>query len=494
MDVEEYEEAERGVKGRMLTYEKYRGKHLSDGRGVYVYPNNSVYEGEFRVIKGQYYKHGRGFLQWNTGDYYAGWWENGLQNGIGMLVYLEGEEEYAGEWLDGARTGVGSYRYADGSFYDGMWKNNKRHGMGYHVIFVDKEEEQPAYYKGSFDHDARHGRGTLHYFEFLDKKEHKKANRRLEGDWEYGELRKAHPLTIDEAALKTIVDRAQGVSKKAEKQANEIIQEFHNKLYLIGGKGDDDEVDEEEKLANKKLRRRVQRGSHHVGLTAKDVTRVATMNARLLSAYQVKRQRDIMLPPIAGGWRVEVVIDPQGVMMDPLHQSEGKFDSAITGFLGNAQTGWRRFNLHVPQGTDNLRYVATFVDDPEGELLPTQLQVIEATLSQLHGVSDDTPKKMPQYRRGGVAGLEVLPEKDRDALAKRQRPLENMRKVYMAAGTTKEKVYGETVLEEMDEERLKERESKAEALKKKLHKSRNHALKELKNRKMKEAEGKDLFF
>mmetsp|Transcript_31863 Transcript_31863/g.83176 ORF Transcript_31863/g.83176 Transcript_31863/m.83176 type:complete len:102 (+) Transcript_31863:50-355(+) len=101
---------------------------------------------------------------------------------------------------------------------------------------------------------------------------------------------------------------------------------------------------------------------------------------------------------------------------------------------------------------------------------------------------------MPQYRRGGVAGLEVLPEKDRDALAKRQRPLENMRKVYMAAGTTKEKVYGETVLEEMDEERLKERESKAEALKKKLHKSRNHALKELKNRKMKEAEGKDLFF
>lgn len=52
-------------------------------------------------------------------------------------------------------------------------------------------------------------------------------------------------------------------------------------------------------------------------------------------------------------------------------------------------------------------------------------------------------------------------------------------RVYVLGAKTSEKVYGDTVLEEMDDDQKEKRQEKMDSLRKKLHGARHHAIKEL---------------
>lgn len=54
--------------------------------GKYVYPDGSVYEGEWRGGKA----HGRGTLMYSTGDRYAGEWVATQKQGQGEFIYSNG--------------------------------------------------------------------------------------------------------------------------------------------------------------------------------------------------------------------------------------------------------------------------------------------------------------------------------------------------------------------------------------------------------------------
>lgn len=183
------------------------GNNIRDGKGVCLYNNNMIYEGEWRNNK----EHGHGSLF--NGDrsqtIYVGDWEKGKMHGNGTYYYhaigCEGKLEvggsytgefkentrhgvgkysfnngysYEGEWRDNVPCGRGVFRWPDGSEYIGHWKDGRRHGMGklivsdgfvYDGMWVENAMEgkgKAVYpngqqYDGMWLNGKRDGRGTL---------------------------------------------------------------------------------------------------------------------------------------------------------------------------------------------------------------------------------------------------------------------------------------------------------------------------------------------
>ena len=83
-----------------------------------------------------------------------GQWKNNLQNGLGIHIWYDTNNEnkffrnrYIGEWKDGKRNGYGKFFYNNGCVYEGFWKNNKKDGFGIYYYF-DKTR-----YVGNFKDD-----------------------------------------------------------------------------------------------------------------------------------------------------------------------------------------------------------------------------------------------------------------------------------------------------------------------------------------------------
>eukprot|EP00977_Amphora_coffeiformis_P000538 scaffold132_cov170-Amphora_coffeaeformis.AAC.17 len=200
------------VANKSVVYEGELYNGLREGRGVCVYNNDMVYEGEWQLDK----EHGFGTL-W-TGDkrrtIYQGEWTGGrihgqgkyyyydsnsdatssgnktqsryegefrenLRHGNGMYVLPDGST-YNGQWQNGNMTGRGIFTWPDGSVYDGDWKDNQRHGNGvlkasdgfcYEGTWVHNTMEGRAVatypdgqeYHGMFSSGRREGRGTIKF-------------------------------------------------------------------------------------------------------------------------------------------------------------------------------------------------------------------------------------------------------------------------------------------------------------------------------------------
>ena len=169
--------------------ELYNG--LREGRGVCVYNNDMVYEGEWQLDK----EHGYG-TSW-TGDkrriIYQGEWERGRIHGQGKYYYYENSNKssddshpskiqsryegefrenlrhgngmyvlpdgstYNGQWQNGNMTGRGTFTWPDGSVYEGDWKDNQRHGNG------TLKASDGFYYEGTWVHNTMEGRGSATY-------------------------------------------------------------------------------------------------------------------------------------------------------------------------------------------------------------------------------------------------------------------------------------------------------------------------------------------
>mmetsp|Transcript_7435 Transcript_7435/g.16849 ORF Transcript_7435/g.16849 Transcript_7435/m.16849 type:complete len:1166 (-) Transcript_7435:911-4408(-) len=182
------------VKINVVVYEGEMHDGVRSGRGVCLYNNNTLYEGQWKRNK----EHGTGTLM--TADrkriIYAGAWEKGKMHGHGAYYYyrdvsgsggntnkappqengkyigqfrqnlrnghgvytLPDGSIYDGEFRDNIQNGYGIFRWTDNSIYEGPWRDGKRHGA--HGILVASDGFR---YEGSWQNNSMEGRGVATY-------------------------------------------------------------------------------------------------------------------------------------------------------------------------------------------------------------------------------------------------------------------------------------------------------------------------------------------
>ena len=124
-----------------------------NGRGAYVYSNDSMYVGEFR--EGQL--HGRGSLTADDGSVRVGTWERGrrISRELSMPAGQEPGGVAAGCTVGDCREGQGAYRWSNGSSYTGGFRDFKQDGRGILVY------NNGASYAGEWRNGRRHGYGSF---------------------------------------------------------------------------------------------------------------------------------------------------------------------------------------------------------------------------------------------------------------------------------------------------------------------------------------------
>lgn len=138
----------------------YRGEWLAGkmhGKGEYWYYDTrkklvSQYKGEFR----ENVRHGEGTYELPGGASYTGQWRDNQMNGHGLFTWPD-SSTYEGEFKNSKRHGQGLLRVSDGFIYEGSWSHNYMDGRG-SATYPDGQ-----YYVGSFVKGRREGRGTLHF-------------------------------------------------------------------------------------------------------------------------------------------------------------------------------------------------------------------------------------------------------------------------------------------------------------------------------------------
>jgi len=129
------------------------------GRGTYYYSDRrkgkkseavSRYEGEFKESM----RHGDGTYWMEDGCSYSGQFREGVMSGRGVFTWPDGSV-YDGEWKDGKRHGQGLLKASDGFVYDGTWVRNAMEGRG-SATYPNGQQ-----YNGLFSRGRREGRGTM---------------------------------------------------------------------------------------------------------------------------------------------------------------------------------------------------------------------------------------------------------------------------------------------------------------------------------------------
>ena len=75
----------------------------------------------------------KGVGEKDTHTVYKGEVENGVPNGLGILIDPDGIK-YVGEWIHRWKNGQGTFTWSDGGEYVGSWKNGTR----WNGTFYDK--------------------------------------------------------------------------------------------------------------------------------------------------------------------------------------------------------------------------------------------------------------------------------------------------------------------------------------------------------------------
>ena len=120
-----------------------------DGKGKYIYSDNSSYEGRF--LKGN--RHGKGSFIFKEG-HYIGLFNKNKKDGEGKLSYYNGES-YIGQFKSNTFNGKGKFVYANGDVYKGHWQDGKKEGYG---TYIYKNQD---IYVGYYVNDKKSGKGTL---------------------------------------------------------------------------------------------------------------------------------------------------------------------------------------------------------------------------------------------------------------------------------------------------------------------------------------------
>ena len=81
-------------------------KGKRDGKGVMIYKNGRLYEGDWKNDV----RDGRGYERYSNGNYYIGMFSKGKVDGKGVYTWIKLEEVYDGEWIKGQRHGYGIWK------------------------------------------------------------------------------------------------------------------------------------------------------------------------------------------------------------------------------------------------------------------------------------------------------------------------------------------------------------------------------------------------
>ena len=93
----------------------------SMAKGIYIWNDNSMYIGEFKIIKWM----GMEYVYDCHGHIiYEGEWKNNLVHGKGNIIWEEGKR-YEGEFLHGKKHGDGTFYLNNELVYEGTWKFDK---------------------------------------------------------------------------------------------------------------------------------------------------------------------------------------------------------------------------------------------------------------------------------------------------------------------------------------------------------------------------------
>jgi 1-phosphatidylinositol-4-phosphate 5-kinase len=101
---------------------------LRSGRGIYVAPSGSRYEGEWK----NNFPNGKGELLTEKGERIFGqWYKGNIGSGVYTVTFPEKNGRYVGN-VDQSflPNGFGTQIWPDGTKYSGNWKAGYQHGYG----------------------------------------------------------------------------------------------------------------------------------------------------------------------------------------------------------------------------------------------------------------------------------------------------------------------------------------------------------------------------
>ena len=87
---------------------------------------DAVYRGTLNAKGG---RHGRGVMLYSNNRVYEGEWVGDVRDGVGYERYANGNV-YQGEFKRGKAHGKGKYVWTSGEMYDGEWMGGQKHGYG----------------------------------------------------------------------------------------------------------------------------------------------------------------------------------------------------------------------------------------------------------------------------------------------------------------------------------------------------------------------------
>ena len=97
----------------------------------------------------------KGFGDKETHPKYTGDVKNGKPDGLGILIYSLGGEDF-GWWKDGEYRVQGTRTFPNGEKYKGEWEHNREHGQG---TWTSTEGEK---YSGEGRDGKKNGQGTFY--------------------------------------------------------------------------------------------------------------------------------------------------------------------------------------------------------------------------------------------------------------------------------------------------------------------------------------------
>ena len=145
-------------KGRIISingdyYEGFFNDGIIEGYGMhYSKTNGYKYYGEFKNNK----FHGKGKLVYEDKTSYEGLFFEGYKNGEGKLIFKDGSF-YEGNFEKNNFNGKGKFNFIDGRSYTGDWSNNSMDGKG---VFNWGNE---CKYKGEYKNNKREGNGVYSF-------------------------------------------------------------------------------------------------------------------------------------------------------------------------------------------------------------------------------------------------------------------------------------------------------------------------------------------
>jgi hypothetical protein len=175
------------------------------GTGVYVYPDGSIYNGDFKNNR----RNGYGTMYYTNKSIYVGTWANDNKHGMGNVVNPDGSK-ISGVWQDNERVeagnqatvpgakaankttgcisgdctnGYGTFKYENGAQYRGPFQHGLPKGQG--ELTGVTGTNKPFRYVGAFDKGQPNGQGTCYMLNEGTKQE---------GFWKDGEL--VQPLDL----------------------------------------------------------------------------------------------------------------------------------------------------------------------------------------------------------------------------------------------------------------------------------------------------------